>query len=106
MLHQVHGHPQLRLPQAQDTQGHRDHHRGGQRSAGTKLRTGQHRAGRCHSHRGQVKRAKPPINLDVIRPGHAPSSGAFKAVEDTKAMQIDVEDPAKTVQIGTGLNRK
>jgi hypothetical protein len=31
---------------------------------------------------------------------------AFKATEDTKVMQIDAEDLAKTVQIGTGLNLK
>jgi hypothetical protein len=35
-----------------------------------------------------------------------PSSGAFKAVETAKVVQIDTEDPAKTVKIGTGLNPK
>jgi hypothetical protein len=29
-----------------------------------------------------------------------PSSGAFKAADDAKVMQIDAEDPTKTVQIG------
>jgi hypothetical protein len=32
--------------------------------------------------------------------------GAFKADEDTKAVQIDAGDPAKTVQIGASLNPK
>jgi hypothetical protein len=35
-----------------------------------------------------------------------PSSGAFKAVEDAKAVQIDTDDPTKTVQIGASLNPK
>jgi hypothetical protein len=34
------------------------------------------------------------------------SSDAFKAAEDAKAVQIDTEDPSKTVQIGVGLNPK
>jgi hypothetical protein len=33
-------------------------------------------------------------------------SGTFKAVEDAKAIQIDAEDPAKIVQIETGLSPK
>jgi hypothetical protein len=36
----------------------------------------------------------------------APSPSAFKAIEDAKAMQIDITNPAKTVQIGAGLNHK
>jgi hypothetical protein len=35
-----------------------------------------------------------------------PSSSAFKAIKDAKAVQIDAEDPAKTVQIRSGLNPK
>jgi hypothetical protein len=35
-----------------------------------------------------------------------PSSGAFKAAEDAKVMQIDTEDPTKTLQIRAGLNPK
>jgi hypothetical protein len=36
-----------------------------------------------------------------------PSSiGAFKVPEDPKAVQIDAEDPAKTVQIGADLSPK
>jgi hypothetical protein len=35
-----------------------------------------------------------------------PSSNAFKAAEDAKAMQIDTEDTAKTIQIRAGLNPK
>jgi hypothetical protein len=34
------------------------------------------------------------------------SSGTFKAAKDAKAVQIDADDPAKTVQIGAGLNPK
>jgi hypothetical protein len=33
-------------------------------------------------------------------------SSAFKAVKDAKIVQIDAEDPAKTIQIGVGLNTK
>jgi hypothetical protein len=35
-----------------------------------------------------------------------PSFDSFKAVKDAKAMQINVEDPTKTIQIGAGLNSK
>jgi hypothetical protein len=35
-----------------------------------------------------------------------PSFGTFKAAKDAKSVQIDSEDPAKTVQIGAGLNSK
>jgi hypothetical protein len=35
-----------------------------------------------------------------------PSSGTFNVVEDVKAMQIDADDPAKTIQIRVGLNFK
>jgi hypothetical protein len=35
-----------------------------------------------------------------------PPCGAFKAVEDVKAVPIDVEDPTKIVQIGADLNPK
>jgi hypothetical protein len=34
------------------------------------------------------------------------SSNAFKAVEDAKAVQIDVGDRTKTVKIGDNLNPK
>jgi hypothetical protein len=33
-------------------------------------------------------------------------SGAFKAVDNAKAMQIDAEDPAKTMQTGASLDPK
>jgi hypothetical protein len=36
----------------------------------------------------------------------SPSSGAFKAAEDAKAMQINAKDPTKIVQIGVSLNPK
>jgi hypothetical protein len=42
MLHQVHSHPQLRLPRAQDTETYQCHHHGGQESAGVGLRAEQH----------------------------------------------------------------
>jgi hypothetical protein len=35
-----------------------------------------------------------------------PSSDAFNAVEDVKAMQIDAEDPVETILLGDGLNPK
>jgi hypothetical protein len=51
MLHLVHGHPQLRIPQAQDTRARWDHQRGGQASAGAELQVGHHRAERrCGRH--------------------------------------------------------
>jgi hypothetical protein len=34
----------------------------------------------------------------------ASSSSAFKVAEDAKVIQIETEDPSKTVQIGAGLN--
>jgi hypothetical protein len=34
------------------------------------------------------------------------SSSTFKAAEDPKAVQINIEDPAKIIQIGAGLNPK
>jgi hypothetical protein len=33
-------------------------------------------------------------------------SSAFKASKDAKVVQINVEDPAKTIQIEAGLNPK
>jgi hypothetical protein len=35
-----------------------------------------------------------------------PSSGAFKAAKDAKVVQIDTDDPTKTVEIGAGLDPK
>jgi hypothetical protein len=35
-----------------------------------------------------------------------PSSDTFKAAEDAKAVEIDAEDPAKTIQIRASLNPK
>jgi hypothetical protein len=34
------------------------------------------------------------------------TSGAFKAAEDAKAVQIDAGDPTKTMQIGASLDPK
>jgi hypothetical protein len=58
-----------------------------------------------------VKAAKlrelcPRIPPTSIGPAMPCSSGTFKAVEDAKAVQIDIEDPATTVQIRVGLNPK
>jgi hypothetical protein len=39
-------------------------------------------------------------------PAMPSSSSTFKAVDDAKAMQIDIEDTSKTVQIRAGLNLK
>ena len=36
----------------------------------------------------------------------ASASGTFKSTEDTKTIQVDPEDPAKIVQIGTTLTDK
>jgi hypothetical protein len=33
-------------------------------------------------------------------------SGAFKAIEDAKVIQINAEEPTKTVQIGASLSPK
>jgi hypothetical protein len=35
-----------------------------------------------------------------------PTSNAFKAIEDAKAVQIDARDPNKNVQIGASLDPK
>jgi hypothetical protein len=35
-----------------------------------------------------------------------PSFGTFKSAKDTKVVQINTKDLAKTVQIGVGLNPK
>jgi hypothetical protein len=43
------------------------------------------------------------MSLSLVMP---PTSSVFKAVVDAKAVQIDVEDPAKTVQIGANLDPK
>jgi hypothetical protein len=39
-------------------------------------------------------------------PAMPPSSDAFKSAEDAKAVQINTEDPAKTIKIMVGLNPK
>jgi hypothetical protein len=45
----------------------------------------------------------PPASTGLAMPS---SSSAFKVAEDAKVMQIDTEDPSKTVQIGVGINPK
>jgi hypothetical protein len=77
---------------------------GGQGSVSAGLRARQHQVGH---HRSRIKRAEPLSTIGVARPGYAPPPcGAFKAVEDVKAVPIDVEDPTKIVQIGADLNPK
>jgi hypothetical protein len=44
-----------------------------------------------------------PASLGLTMP---PSSNAFKAVEDAKDVEINAEDPAKTIQIRVDLNPK
>jgi hypothetical protein len=45
----------------------------------------------------------PSMLLDLAMPL---TSGSFKAIEDTKAVQIDAGDPAKTMQIGASFDSK
>jgi hypothetical protein len=53
-------------------------------------------------HRDLCLNAPPSLaNLTMLS-----TSSAFKAVEDTKAIQINTEDPAKTIQIGASLSPK
>jgi hypothetical protein len=44
--------------------------------------------------------------LASLGPAMPPSSDTFKAAEDAKAMEIDAEDPTKTIQIRAGVNPK
>jgi hypothetical protein len=45
----------------------------------------------------------PPSSTNPAMPS---MSSSFKAIEDAKAVQINVEDPAKTIQIRAGLSPK
>jgi hypothetical protein len=45
----------------------------------------------------------PSMPLDPVMP---PTTGAFKAVEDAKVMQIDARDPTITMQIGVRMDPK
>jgi hypothetical protein len=70
------------------------------------LRVGQHRVGhRCRCH-DRIKGTQPPSTLSAAQPRHASMSTAFKADKDAKVIQIVVEDPAKTMQIGASLDPK
>jgi hypothetical protein len=42
----------------------------------------------------------------TTQPRMPPTSSIFKVDEDTKVMQINAENPAKTMQIGTSLDPK
>jgi hypothetical protein len=41
-----------------------------------------------------------------LNPGMPSTSGAFKADEDAKVVQIDIEHPAKTMHIGASQDPK
>jgi hypothetical protein len=45
----------------------------------------------------------PTVPLSLMMP---PTCSIFKTDEDTKAVQIDDRDPAKTIQIKANLDRK
>jgi hypothetical protein len=45
----------------------------------------------------------PTAPLSPVMP---PTSSVFKADEDAKAVQIDIKNPGKTVQIGASLHPK
>jgi hypothetical protein len=45
----------------------------------------------------------PPTSTGLAMP---PSFSTLKAAEDAKAVQVDADDPTKTVQIGAGQNPK
>jgi hypothetical protein len=56
-----------------------------------------------------------PANLNELSPNVPPSltnptmpstSGTFKAAEDAKAIWVDAEDPAKSIQVGADLSLK
>ena len=101
MLRQIHGNPQLHLPQAKDARTEQRHHRE------------QRLLARLHVHREHYKLATTIINsaeLPWLRESSTPavldynkptSSTAFCPLEETKAMGIDPTDPTKTVRIGT-----
>jgi hypothetical protein len=72
----------------------------------TGLQVEQHRVSHLHDRRDQAKGSEPLSTISFDQPIHAPSSSAFKAIEDAKVMQINAEDPAKTVQIRADLNPK
>jgi hypothetical protein len=42
----------------------------------------------------------------LCRPGHAHLVQHLQGVEDAKVVQVDTDDPAKTVKIGVGLDPK
>jgi hypothetical protein len=72
MLCQVHGHRQLHLPQAQDTQARWGHHYGDQDSVSTGLRVEQHRVSHLHDRRDQAKGSEPLSTISFDQPIHAP----------------------------------
>jgi hypothetical protein len=48
----------------------------------------------------------PRVPLALLSSAMPPTSGAFIAAEDAKAMRIDARDPTKTVQIEASSNPK
>jgi hypothetical protein len=48
----------------------------------------------------------PLLPATPLSPAMPPTLGIFKMGEDARAMQIDIDDPIKTVQIGASLDPK
>jgi hypothetical protein len=78
VLCQDHGHPQLCLPQAQDTWTYWGYNRVGQVTMGIGLQEGQHRACCRSSHCGRIKGDKLPSSHSVTQPSHAPDVWRFQ----------------------------
>jgi hypothetical protein len=117
MLCQVHGHPQLRLPQAQDTWARWGHHRGGQDLASAGLRVEHHRVGRRCSRRHGTKGADPPSTISFNWPGHAPLIKSLQSGRGCQGRANQCQRPyqdranrcqrlARTIQIVASLNPK
>jgi hypothetical protein len=106
MLRQVHGHPLLCLPQAQDTRSHQDHHCGGQGLADAELQARHIELAATAVAATELRELSLQATSASPGPAMPPLSDAFKATKDAKAVQIDTEDPTKIVQIGVSLNPK
>jgi hypothetical protein len=106
VLGQVHGHPQLRLPQAKDTRARWGYYHGGQGSAGAGLQIDNIELSAVAVVVAELRELSlgvPPKPLSTAMPS---SSGAFKAAKDTKAVQIYAEDPTKIIQIESGSRQE
>jgi hypothetical protein len=72
MLGQVHGHPQLRLLQAQDIRAHWGHHYGSEDSVSAGLRAEQHRVSHHRGCYGRAEGTEPLRTIGFDHPKHAP----------------------------------